>query len=109
MFKRLCETYSINYEEFGIEHSLMMVNLRRYMAANSYNRYLTFIIANEVSDETVAAILEIVMTLSVSPLKNSISEDMLTVYIVHRYLAIQEPYLTQSLKNLVKDMKAMTL
>ena len=58
MFKRLCETYSINYEEFGIEHSLMMVNLRRYMAANSYNRYLTFIIANEVSDETVAAILE---------------------------------------------------
>ena len=36
----------------------MMVNLRRYMAANSYNRYLTFIIANEVSDETVAAILE---------------------------------------------------
>ncbi len=28
------------------------------MAANSYNRYLTFIIANEVSDETVAAILE---------------------------------------------------
>ena len=58
MFKYLCERYSINYEEFGIEHSLMMVNLRRYMAANSYNRYLTFIIANEVSDETVAAILE---------------------------------------------------
>lgn len=58
MFKYLCETYSIDYEEFGIEHSLMMVNLRRYMAANSYNRYLTFVIANEVSDETVAAILE---------------------------------------------------
>ena len=58
MFKYLCEVYNINYEEFGIEHSLMMVNLRRYMAANSYNRYLTFIIANEVSDKTVAAILE---------------------------------------------------
>ena len=58
MFKYLCKTYEVNYDEFGIEHSLMIVNLRRYMAANSYNRYLTFIIANEVSDETVAAILE---------------------------------------------------
>lgn len=58
MFKFLCKTYSVDYDEFGIEHSLMIVNLRRYMAANSYNRYLSFIIANEVSDETVAAILE---------------------------------------------------
>ncbi|MGN0321001.1 MAG: penicillin-binding protein, partial [Lachnospira sp.] len=58
MFKYLCKTYSVNYDEFGIEHSLMIVNLRRYMAANSYNRYMSFSIANEVSDETVAAILE---------------------------------------------------
>lgn len=36
----------------------MIVNLRRYMSANSYNRYISFTIANEVSDETVAAILE---------------------------------------------------
>ncbi len=40
------------------------------------------------------------MILSVSPLKNSISGDMLTVYIVHRYLAIQELYLTQKLEEL---------
>lgn len=58
MFKYLCKTYSVDYDEFGIEHSLMIVNLRRYMAANSYNRYLSFVIANEVSNETVAAILE---------------------------------------------------
>lgn len=43
---------------FSVEHSLMIVNLRRYMSANSYNRYISFTIANEVSDETVAAILE---------------------------------------------------
>lgn len=43
---------------FSVEHALMIVNLRRYMSANSYNRYISFIIANEVSDETVAAILE---------------------------------------------------
>ena len=28
------------------------------MSANSYNRYMAFTISNEVSDETVAAILE---------------------------------------------------
>lgn len=43
---------------FSVEHALMIVNLRRYMSANSYNRYISFTIANEVSDETVAAILE---------------------------------------------------
>ena len=43
---------------FSVDHALMIVNLRRYMSANSYNRYISFTIANEVSDETVAAILE---------------------------------------------------
>jgi len=43
---------------FSVEHAFMIVNLRRYMSANSYNRYISFTIANEVSDETVAAILE---------------------------------------------------
>ncbi len=43
---------------YSVEHALMIVNLRRYMSANSYNRYISFTIANEVSDETVAAILE---------------------------------------------------
>lgn len=43
---------------FSVEHSLMIVNLRRYMSANSYNRYISFTIANEVSDKTVAAIME---------------------------------------------------
>lgn len=39
-------------------HILEILNLRVLMSANSYNRYIEFTIANEVSDETVAAILE---------------------------------------------------
>lgn len=48
----------VDSEGFSVEHSLMIVNLRRYMSANSYNRYISFTIANEVSDKTVAAIME---------------------------------------------------
>ena len=86
LFKQLCDRYGVavagdNYindggamaatikllkeqgmnpvaDGFSVEHALMIVNLRRYMSANSYNRYISFTIANEVSDETVAAILE---------------------------------------------------
>ena len=50
--------YRVEAAGFSVDHALMIVNLRRYMSANSYNRYISFTIANEVSDETVAAILE---------------------------------------------------
>ena len=50
--------YMVEAAGLSVDHALMIVNLRRYMSANSYNRYISFTIANEVSDETVAAILE---------------------------------------------------
>ena len=50
--------YMVEAAGFSVDHALMIVNLRRYRSANSYNRYISFTIANEVSDETVAAILE---------------------------------------------------
>ena len=50
--------YMVEAAGFSVDHALMIDNLRRYMSANSYNRYISFTIANEVSDETVAAILE---------------------------------------------------
>ena len=50
--------YMVEAAGFSVDHALMIVNLRRYMSSNSYNRYISFTIANEVSDETVAAILE---------------------------------------------------
>lgn len=58
VFEYLCNQYGVNLEKISIEHGLVIVNLRRYMSANSYNRYMSFVIANEVSSETVAAILE---------------------------------------------------
>ncbi len=54
----LCNRYGIDKSKYSIAHILEIINLRRYMQANSYNRYMSFVIANEVSDETVAAILE---------------------------------------------------
>lgn len=54
----LCKRYEIDLTKYSPEHLLEIINLRLMMSANSYNRYMTFTIANEVSDETVAAILE---------------------------------------------------
>ncbi len=51
------DRYEIS-SEYSKEHILEIINLRRMMSANSYNRYLTFTVAYEVSQETVAAILE---------------------------------------------------
>lgn len=45
-------------DQYSIQNKLEIINLRRYMSANFYNRYITFTIAYEVSDATVAAILE---------------------------------------------------
>ena len=58
MIDSLCSRYGINQQEYTPEHVLEIINLRLLMSANSYNRYISFTIANEVSDQTVAAILE---------------------------------------------------
>lgn len=59
LFDYLCseDKYDVS-SEYTIENRLEILNLRRYMSANSYNRYMTFTISYEVSDATVAAILE---------------------------------------------------
>lgn len=59
LFDYLCseDKYDVS-SEYSIENRLEILNLRRYMSANSYNRYMTFTISYEVSDATVAAILE---------------------------------------------------
>lgn len=57
IYKLLCERYEVS-DEYTLAHKLEIINLRRYMSANSYSRYMSFTIAYEVSDKTVAAILE---------------------------------------------------
>lgn len=54
----LCNKYELDKSQYSPEHLLEILYLRLLMSANSYTRYMTFTIANEVSDETVAAILE---------------------------------------------------
>lgn len=58
MIDFLCNKYEINKDDYSVEHLLEIINLRVNMSANSYNRYVSFTIANEVSDGTVAAVLE---------------------------------------------------
>ncbi len=58
MIDFLCKKYEINKDDYSVEHLLEIINLRVNMSANSYNRYVSFTIANEVSDDTVAAVLE---------------------------------------------------
>lgn len=58
MLDFLCERYGLEKSLYSPEHLLEIIYLRLLMSANSYTRYITFTIANEVSDETVAAILE---------------------------------------------------
>lgn len=58
MIDFLCNKYEINKDDYSVEHLLEIINLRVNMSANSYNRYVSFTIANEVSDDTVAAVLE---------------------------------------------------
>lgn len=58
LFDYYLDKYEVSLDDYSVEHALVIVNLRRYMSANSYNRYMSFTIANEVSDATMAAIME---------------------------------------------------
>lgn len=58
MIDYLCDRYGLVKENYSVEHLLEIINLRVNMSANLYNRYVSFTIANEVSDDTVAAVLE---------------------------------------------------
>lgn len=57
VFDYLCDRYEVS-DAYKLENQLEIVNLRRYMSANTYTRYLSFTMAYEVSDETVASIKE---------------------------------------------------
>ncbi len=54
----LTENYMIDTADLSSEELIEMFYLRVNMTANSYSRYRTFTIANEVNDETMAALLE---------------------------------------------------
>lgn len=54
----LCERYALDKTLYPATHVIEILYLRTMMSNNSYNRHIEFTIAEEVSDETVAAVLE---------------------------------------------------
>ncbi len=55
--------YGINQEKLGREATLKLVNIRYAMSLNNYQKYIATTIAEDVSDETVSAVMENMDTL----------------------------------------------
>lgn len=70
-------------EKYSKEDTVRIVYFRNLMKQNSYQRYLEFTVAKEVSDETVAAILENTATLT----GVKVSEDYIRKYVDSVYFA----------------------
>lgn len=58
MMEYLCNKYKISHEEYTNEMCLKLVTIRYAISLNSYKRYVATTIAADVSDKTVAEILE---------------------------------------------------
>lgn len=56
--QHLIDNYMIEMDQLTPEELIELFYLRVNMTANSYSRYRSFTIANEINDETMAAILE---------------------------------------------------
>ena len=54
----LCKRYGLDYSEHDAAYILKMVNMRYAMGLNSYQQWLTTVLASDVSDATAAAIME---------------------------------------------------
>ena len=54
----LCERYHIDKKEYSRQMVLKIIYVRYNLAANSYKRYISFTLAQNVSPETMASILE---------------------------------------------------
>ncbi len=83
----LCEDgtngYGINQKKYSKEDVLKLVNIRYAMSLNSYQKYIPTTIASDVTDKTVAGIMENLDTLQ----GISIAEDSLRYYPDSKYFA----------------------
>lgn len=77
------KVYGIDLEKYSPEMVVYILNFRSYMSANSYQRSMEFTMAYDVSDETVAEILEN----SGSLIGVSVSEEYIRKYIDGFYAA----------------------
>ena len=95
LFEYLCDTYSIYLSEedvpedadittvYDTQTALLIANIRYQVAQNAYQKYIETTVASDVSDETVAAIMEN----SDSILGLDISQETLRVYNDSEYFA----------------------
>ena len=75
--------YRIDEGEYDKEDRLKILNVRFAMSSNSYKRYVKTIVASNVSEKTVAAVLE-----NVNDLQGvSIEEDSMRIYPDAKYFA----------------------
>lgn len=79
----LCKRYGLDYSEHDAAYILKMVNMRYAMGLNSYQQWLTTVLASDVSDATAAAIMENQDSLQ----GVDISEDSLRRYPDGQYFA----------------------
>ena len=95
LFAFICDNYSIYIDEddvpedadidtvYDLETALLIANIRYQVAQNAYQKYIETTVASDVSDETVAAIMEN----SDSILGLDISQETLRVYNDSEYFA----------------------
>ena len=77
------ERYRIDEGNFNDEYRLKILNVRYAMSSNSYKRYVKTIVSSNVSDRTVAAVME-----NITGLQGvSIEEESIRVYPDAKYFA----------------------
>lgn len=83
MMEHLCNKYQISNKEYTGEMCLKLVTVRYAMGLNSYKRYVATTIAADVSDNTVAEVLENLDTLQ----GVDVAQSSLRVYYDAEYFA----------------------
>lgn len=105
-YAKLCEAkkYGIS-EEYSVQDALKIIRIRYEMAVNNYQKYITTTVAKDVSQETVA----IVMENSDSLEGVSVEETTVRKYVDSKYFAHIIGYTgkvdTQELEELQKENK----
>lgn len=82
----------MDYSEHDAAYILKMVNMRYAMGLNSYQQWLTTVLASDVSDATAAAIMENQDSLQGVDISEDSRGVILTVNILHRLSDIRVRY-----------------
>lgn len=82
----------MDYSEHDAAYILKMVNMRYAMGLNSYQQWLTTVLASDVSDATAAAIMENQDSLQGVDISEDSCGVILTVNILHRLSDIRVRY-----------------